>query len=164
MRDDDERALNALRRIVQALRVSSRASERAVGMSTAQLFVLRQIEDAGACSIGELAARTRTHASSVSVVVTRLVAAGLVERHESAEDRRRVVVTCTDAGRRRLADGPAQPQDRLIAALAAMDPAARAALADGLDHLAASVAADGEVPMFFDGDPPVSEGTPGGRS
>lgn len=147
---DEERALDALRHIVQALRVSSRASERAVGMSTAQLFVLRQLAEGGPCSIVELAGRTRTHPSSVSVVVSRLVARGLVDRQESAEDRRRVEVACTEAGRACLLESPSQPQDQLIAALGAMEPAARAALADGLQVLAQAVSAEEVPPMFFD--------------
>lgn len=147
---DEERALDALRHIVQALRVSSRASERAVGMSTAQLFVLRQLAEGGPCSIAELAGRTRTHPSSVSVVVSRLLARGLVDRHESPEDRRRVEVACTEAGRACLTGSPTQPQDQLIAALGAMAPAARAALADGLEVLATAVSTEEVPPMFFD--------------
>ena len=97
----ERRPAAALRQIVQALHVASRASERAVGMSTAQLFVLQQIAQAGTCSVGELAALTLTHPSSVSVVVSRLVAQGLVERRDAAEDRRRAELTCTGEGRAR---------------------------------------------------------------
>lgn len=164
MNDDQRpRALNALRQIVQALHVASRASERAVGMSTAQLFVLQQIAQAGTCSVGELAALTLTHPSSVSVVVSRLVAQGLVERRDAAEDRRRAELTCTGEGRARLAVAPPQVQDRLIAALEGMEPGLLVALTGGLELLAAAVVgADPEVPvrMFFDEDERPSVGTP----
>lgn len=147
--EDNQRALDALRRIVQALRVSSRASERSVGMSTAQLFVLRQLALAGPCSISELATRTLTHPSSVSVVVTRLVNQGLAERHDAADDRRRAEISCTPAGRLRLADGPALVQDRLVDALAGMAPPTRRALADGLEQLASSLDHDDDATQMF---------------
>ena len=65
--------LDAVRRIVQTLRESSRAAEKAVGLSGAQLFVLQTLAEAPGLSLNELAARTHTHQSSVSTVV---VAAG----------------------------------------------------------------------------------------
>src|SRR4051794_8130303 len=70
----DVRAImDAIRRIVRVLRVSSRAAEKQVGLSGAQLFVLHKLADTPALSLNELADRTRTHQSSVSVVVQRLV-------------------------------------------------------------------------------------------
>ncbi len=62
--------LDAIRRIVQALRESSRAAEKRVGLSGAQLFVLQTLGESPGLSLNELAERTRTHQSSVSVVVT----------------------------------------------------------------------------------------------
>jgi DNA-binding MarR family transcriptional regulator len=59
--------LDAVRRIVQALRESSRQAERQVGLSGAQLFVLQKLAESPASSVNELAARTHTHQSSVSL-------------------------------------------------------------------------------------------------
>src|SRR5437763_1011424 len=59
--------MDAIRRIVRVLRVSSRACEKQVGLSGAQLFVLHKLEEAPALSLNQLADRTRTHQSSVSV-------------------------------------------------------------------------------------------------
>jgi len=54
------RVLDAVRRIVQVLRVSSRAAEKLVGLSAAQLFVLHRLEETQAISLNELAERTLT--------------------------------------------------------------------------------------------------------
>src|SRR5213595_876038 len=62
--------LDAVRRIVRWLRVSSRAAERDVGLSAAQLFVLSRLNDEAAMSLNDLAQRTLTHQSSASVVVS----------------------------------------------------------------------------------------------
>jgi DNA-binding MarR family transcriptional regulator len=87
--------LDAIRRIIRVLRRSSRRSEQQVGIGGAQLFVLQQLADAPAGSINDLAARTYTHQSSVSVVVRRLVEQGLVARQASASDRHRYRDRCT---------------------------------------------------------------------
>ena len=96
--------LDAMRRIVQALRESSRWAERHVGLSGAQLFVLQTLAETPGLSVNELAERTHTHQSSVSVVVSRL-AARLVERGtrpKSAPGRAPTVA----GGRGRLARAP----------------------------------------------------------
>src|SRR6187402_3909062 len=82
--------LNSLRQIVRSLRVSSRAAEQRVGISGAQLFVLQCLARQSPCSVNELAERTATDQSSVSVVVSRLVALGHVRRVTSKTDRRSV--------------------------------------------------------------------------
>src|SRR5665213_199086 len=69
--------LDSIRRIVRLLRVSSREAEREVGLSGAQLFVLRTLSEHKFLSVNELAERTHTHQSSVSVVVQVLVDKGL---------------------------------------------------------------------------------------
>src|SRR5205814_5128834 len=73
-------AMDSIRRVVQALRVSSRAAEQRVGLSGAQLFVLQRLAASPAMSINDLAEGTVTHQSSVSVVRRRLVERGLVRR------------------------------------------------------------------------------------
>src|SRR5690242_18734557 len=101
--------LEALRRIVRFLRVSSRASESKAGVSTAQLFVLSQLEASPAPSIRALAERTMTDPSSVSVVVAKLEELGLVSRGSDAKDRRRAELALTPRGRKALARAPELP-------------------------------------------------------
>src|SRR3954465_5527311 len=114
--------LDAVRTIVRALRESSRQAERAGGMSGAQLFVLQRLAGAAPLSLNELAQRTHTHQSSVSVVVTKLARRGLVARARAAADGRRLEITLTPAGRAVLGRAPAAAQERLIAALALLGP------------------------------------------
>src|SRR5204863_7533582 len=91
--------LDSIRRIVRALRESSRVTERSVGIGAAQLFVLQRIAAAPGLSLNELAARTFTHQSSVSVVVSRLVERGLLTRTRGGADGRRTAISGTAAGR-----------------------------------------------------------------
>src|SRR4051812_19869984 len=90
--------LDAIRRIVRALRESSRATEQSVGIGAAQLFVLQRLAAAPGLSLNELAARTFTHQSSVSVVVSRLVERGLLTRARRGGGGGRLSISATPAG------------------------------------------------------------------
>ncbi|MCB0308390.1 MAG: MarR family transcriptional regulator [Bdellovibrionales bacterium] len=94
--------LDAIRRILRSLRESSRHAENELGLSGAQLLVLQFLKDGKPLSINELAERTQTHQSSVSIVVTKLVDGKLVKRQTSAEDGRKVEIILTSAGTRLL--------------------------------------------------------------
>src|SRR5260221_12214021 len=84
--------LDAIRRIVQALRESSRAAEKRAGLSGAQLFVLQTLGESPGLSLNELAERTRTHQSSVSAVVAKRARQRLVERGTASDDGRRAEI------------------------------------------------------------------------
>lgn len=145
--------LDAIRHVVQVLRVSASAAERRAGVSAAQLYVLHQLRDRPALSVNTLAARTHTHQSSVSVVVARLVRAGLVIRRRSRADGRRVELALTPAGRARLERAPGAAQDRLVAALERLSRRERARLAGGMQAFVAALGvAPGAPGMFFEED------------
>ncbi|WP_233261462.1 MarR family winged helix-turn-helix transcriptional regulator [Vitiosangium sp. GDMCC 1.1324] len=153
--EDVRTVMDAIRRIVRLLRVSARASEGLVGISGAQLFVLQQLAEAGACSINELAERTFTHQSSVSVVVSRLMERGFVSRRPSEVDARRAEVSLTSEGRELLRTAPPMAQARLISGLRKLEPAQRAALAEGLATLVRELGLDAEAaPLFFEDEAP----------
>ncbi|HEX5107262.1 MAG TPA: MarR family transcriptional regulator [Vicinamibacterales bacterium] len=144
-------ALDAIRRIVQSLRESSRWSERHVGLSGAQRFVLQKLADAPGISINELAARTHTHQSSVSTVVTRLVQDGLVRRAPSGSDGRSVTLSLSARGRRAAERSPDVPQERLIRAIEQLTATRRRQLAAALTEVAKAMDSAGHAPaMFFE--------------
>jgi MarR family transcriptional regulator, lower aerobic nicotinate degradation pathway regulator len=128
-------ALDSMRRIVRALGISARTAERSIGITGAQLFVLRVLDAHPAQSLNELAALTFTHQSTVSVVVDRLVSRGFVTRSRSDTDGRRVVLALTAAGRRALRHAPPPTQLRLITAINALPPARRRELAKALKRV-----------------------------
>ena len=148
---ETQTSLDALRRIVQAIRESSRWAERHVGLSGAQLFVLQKLADAPAASVNDLAARTHTHQSTVSMVVARLVAAGLVKRGASGADGRSVTLALTARGRRAANTAPDAAQGRLIHAIGLLTPARRRQLASALHEVARSMdSAAGQPAMFLE--------------
>ncbi len=143
--------LDGLRRIVRVLRESSREAESKLGVSGAQLFALKALSEARQLSLSELAERTRTHQSSVSVVVKRLVRSKLVARKASPEDARQLELSLTPKGRALLKRAPNAAQDRLILAVEALPRGERQALGRVLAHLSEAMgAADTAPQMFFE--------------
>ena len=143
--------LDAIRRIVQVLRSSSREAEQRFSLSAAQLFALQQLAALPGLSINELASRTFTHQSSVSVVVQRLVDRKLVEKVSSKDDRRRLRLAITDAGRQVLRRSPQPAQERLIAGIAALTAGERQALVASLTTNARALApGNAPPPMLFE--------------
>src|SRR5688572_3046365 len=116
--DDVGVILDALRSIVRELRLASREAEQRVGVHGAQLHALRQLADSPTMSLTELADRTHTDISSVSVVVSRLVEQGLVTRKSADDDRRRLSLTLTARGRGLIRRAPETGASRLLRAAA----------------------------------------------
>lgn len=145
--------LDALRRIIQALRVGAAATSRRGGLSSAQAFALQQLAEHPGVSINEIAALTFTHQSSVSVVIQRLVARRLVVKVSATGDRRRLELGLTPAGRRMAQSAPALVQERLIAAIATLPARDGRALAAALGAVARAVTpgrAPRHPPMLFE--------------
>jgi DNA-binding MarR family transcriptional regulator len=140
--------MDALRSLVRALRASAHVVERGTGISGAQLFVLRQVAEAPAGSMKELARRTSTHQSSVSVVVARLAKRGLVRRAPGA-DARRTEIRVTPAGLALLGGAPGTAQERLIETLRRMPAERLDALSDSLRQLLDASGLDEHSPGFF---------------
>jgi DNA-binding MarR family transcriptional regulator len=152
--DDTSRAMNAIRSVVRALRLNTRSIEGKLGISLAQLFVLQQLVERPADSLNELAERTATHQSSVSVVVRRLVDRGLVTRIAATADRRRVQIALTPAGEAILRGAPPTVQSDLMHGMSRMNPDQRATLAELLEvWLLASGVDLATPPMIFEDEP-----------
>lgn len=150
--DATRRAFDHFRRIVRALRSSHRAAAH-FNLTGAQLFVINVIGEAGGpLSVNEVAQRTETDQSTVSVVTNRLVERGLLKRERSAEDSRRVELSLTAAGRALQKKAPATvAQQRLKAALEALSGTDSAELVRLLDLLIDGMQLGGEpAEMMFD--------------
>jgi len=143
------RALDALRWIVRELRLAQSSGGQGPGLSAAQMFVLHALKEHGALSVGDLAERTATDPSSVSVVVRKLHDKRLVSKKPSAEDQRRLMVDLTAAGTRTLDKSPVPVQEVLIARMAQMAPDRLHTLAELLEQIAPPREGQHPAPMFF---------------
>ncbi len=148
---DSARILDAIRRLVRHLRLADRAAQSDLGISGAQLFVLTELGKTPSLSLNDLAARTRTDQSSVSVVVSRLVDAGMISRDRDPRDARRLILNLTKKGSTLLLRAPAVAQEQMLAAIDALSPADRKRFADVFTSLVDALPAEpGPAPMLFE--------------
>lgn len=139
----------SLRRLVAAMHTSSRHTEQHLGLTAAQLFVLTQLRATPSLSINELAERTMTHQSTVSVVVRRLVQRKLVRKARATSDARRVELTLAPAGAALLRKAPEAMQVRLARAIESLPATDRQALATGLGELVMRLGIEDEPETMF---------------
>jgi len=143
--------LRHLRQLVHALRVTAYSVERELGLTGAQLFVLGEIAAEPSVSIRRVSERTLTDPSSASVVVAKLLEAGLVKRRQDPTDKRRSLLSLTAKGQRVLERAPEPYQAKLFGALRALPRQRLQQLHLGLSALLdASTKPRGAVPFFFE--------------
>lgn len=102
--------LIALRQIMRAMENQAKRLARDTGLSTAQLISLQTIDQAGSLSAGELAKALSLSQATVTAITARLVERELITRVRHATDKRKVVLSISDAGRRIVEGSPSTLQ------------------------------------------------------
>lgn len=106
--------LIALRRVIRAADLRSRQLVKISGLTAPQLLVLQSIRKKGSVSSGELAGDISVSQATVTTILDRLEKKAFVVRQRSAEDRRKVMVSLTDAGSASLENAPQPLQENFV--------------------------------------------------
>ena len=109
-------SLIALRRILRATELYARDLAHSVGLTPAQLRVLQIVDERDSATPKTLATQMGVSQATVSALVDKLVAQGLVERVPSEQDRRQTNVTITADGHHRMENAPDALQQRYVRA------------------------------------------------
>lgn len=112
--------LVSLRRIIRATDLHSRWLLQHFGVTVPQLIVLQQIAKNGATSLSALARAASLSLPTVTGIVARLEARGMVQRTRNESDRRQLLVSLTRSGAELLEDAPSPLQDTFIQQFAAL--------------------------------------------
>ena len=144
MLDDEqaaEQVLRNLRRIIRRITEHSRQLSQEVGLTLAQLVVLKAIGavDGGELTAAAVCSRVQLSPPTVSRIVDRLEESGLVVRERSRVDRRRVALHLTPAGVERCRSLPVLLHDRFHQRLIALGRNERMALLDALERISAMI-------------------------
>src|SRR5215216_1268505 len=91
-----------------------------LGITATQLNVIKLLQTIGDLSLSELSKRMAATNSTVTGIIDRMVAAGLVAREQSADDRRVWKIRLTEPGRALARRIEVAPWDLLRAALASL--------------------------------------------
>ena len=138
--DQDAEVLMAASKVISAAVAHSLAAAGDT-VSAPGLRVLVMLESAGSLNLSAVADRLGVNASTASRTCDRLVVGGLVDRQESAEDRRQVALSLTASGARFLERVMAERKAALMRVVESMPSGARAALAAGLGEFVAAIPA-----------------------
>ncbi|GAB3704226.1 MarR family winged helix-turn-helix transcriptional regulator [Mariniluteicoccus flavus] len=100
------RAITSVMRVQQLLQAQLDELLKPFGLTFAryEVLVLLSFSRRGSLPLGRIGERLQVHATSVTPLVNRLAAAGLIERRPHPEDGRAVLASLTDKGKRVLAD------------------------------------------------------------
>ncbi|MCK4601933.1 MAG: MarR family transcriptional regulator [Phycisphaerae bacterium] len=101
-----EMVVVALRRIIRAIDLRSRFLVTRYGLTGPQLMVLRELSEHSGVSIGELTRAIHLSQATVTGILDRLAKRELIRRQRSDQDKRRVQVWLTEAGKQMLIDAP----------------------------------------------------------
>ncbi len=110
----EEQVLVELRRIIRATQMSSKELARVAGLTTSQLVVLDLLKSHAAMTPGQIARAMNLTQATVTVLLDRLQARGLIERQRGNRDRRTVQVQLTASGEQRLEHAPQSLQQRFL--------------------------------------------------
>lgn len=128
-------ALRALRRILRASDLGNRQLAAATGLTPSQLLVLQEVADRGQTTPTALAATLQFSQATITNICDRLVAMGLAARERGAEDKRRINLTATQAGREAIDNAPDMLQARFTEQFGALPQWEQAMVLAGLERL-----------------------------
>lgn len=133
----------AARLRLSATRLARRLRQEAdTGFTPSQLSALATIHNHGPLTLGALAEHERVAPPSITKVVTKLEADGLVARSPDATDGRVIRVSVTDAGRELVEETRRRKTTWLAGRIRDLAPHEQARLADALDVLDLLIAAE----------------------
>ena len=122
LKEDLDRIVETIIYLVTESRRLSKEEATRYGVTPTQLSVLKLLQEIGDLSLGSLSKEIRAHNSTVTGIVDRMEAAGLVERARSDEDRRVWIIRLTAAGRKVAEKARVSPWELLRQALAELSP------------------------------------------
>ncbi|TMV05669.1 MarR family transcriptional regulator [Ruegeria sediminis] len=140
--DRIDSSLIALRRILRATELYGRRIKQTTGVTAAQFRALQIIAEKDDATAKEIALRMRVSQATVTSLVDKLVAEGLVLREKSEQDRRQINIHLTGKGRRTVAEAPDPLQQRFVRKFSAMEDWEQAMLVSSLERVAAMLDAE----------------------
>lgn len=139
-----DECLIALRRILRATSLYDRELAAATGVTPAQLRVLQILDyhPNGSITPKALAAQMGIAQATVTAIVDKMEATGMLTRHRSETDRRQTNLAITDTGRATVHAAPDALQQRFVRAFDSMQDWEQAQLVATLERVAFMLDAD----------------------
>jgi len=139
-----DECLIALRRTLRAISLFDRELAHSTGVTPAQLRVLQILnyKRDGSETPKALANQMGIAQATITAIVDKLEAFGLIARQRSETDRRKMNVVITEKGRQHVRDAPDALQQRFVRAFDRMQSWEQAQLVASLERVASMLDAD----------------------
>lgn len=128
--------LAALRRIIRATDLQSKSLFKKFGLTTPQIVVLLSVRELGEVTTGTVSNHVSLSQGTVTSILDRLEARGLIERYRSTIDRRVVHVRLTGEGRAILRTAPPLLHENFIETFSALDESRQSRIVETLESVA----------------------------
>lgn len=139
----EDEIVAAIRRIMHAVELHSRRLVEQFGLTGPQLAVLRKAAHLGRTPIGGLARAVHLSQPTVTGILDRLEKRGLLQRTRDTLDRRAVIISITEEGRRLLDRAPSLLQDQFRQELEKLQDWEQMLMLSILQRIAAMMEAEG---------------------
>ena len=138
-----EDVLIALRQIQRKTEQASKKLAAQAGLTPSQLLVMQILAERGEISAGEVSKLTQLKHATITSLVDKLVARGLLMRRRCEEDRRRVWLTLLPEGQNVITSAPDLLQDTFQSRFESLPDWHQAMLVSALERVAALLDAEG---------------------
>lgn len=142
--DLEMQVLRQFRVIYGSVKQHFRDVEKQCGISGSQLWLLREVAATPGTGVSRLAERLSIHQSTCSLLVEKLVGAGLVLKTRSLADQRRVGLELTPTGKQLLKTAPGPAEGILPDALKQMPDDSLQVLSAHLGQLISQISVQNE--------------------
>ncbi len=128
--------LQSLRRIIRSIDQHNKQLSATYKLTVPQLICLRQLLVVGEMTPGKIAEAVFLSQATVTGILDRLAAKGLIHRERSTVDRRKLLVNLTDRGKRMAVEMPWPLQERFAESLSSLGAGEQERIQETLNRLA----------------------------
>jgi DNA-binding MarR family transcriptional regulator len=140
--DRIDSSLVALRRILRATEIAGRDLAQSVGLTSAQLRVLQVVGETGQSTAKAISTRMHVSQATITALVDKLVASGMVAREKSLTDGRQTNIVITAFGRQTVDEAPDPLQQLYVRRFKDIEDWEQAMLVAALERVAAMLDAE----------------------
>lgn len=106
--------LRNLRKVTRAIDLHSKRLSQVSGLTGPQAILLTELQKSGPIPVSTLAKRVSLSHATVTDILNRLAKREMVARARDQEDKRRILISLTEAGAAVLQESPALLQERFV--------------------------------------------------
>lgn len=129
-------ALIALRQILRATEINSRALAKQSGLSPSQLILLQVLSQSETETPGSLSKHLSLSQATITTLLDKLAALGLIARRKDEIDKRRVLIEILNEGKRVLDETPDSLQMRFEARFSKLEDWEQSFLVAAVERIA----------------------------